>query len=296
MTESLRDEAPRRAVRSVPPAVSSFDACITLLARVEEIPRTVTGALTFDDGLVLVERQRVCWAITSTMGAYLTDLLCENEATSERRRDIEDVYRSCKKSGARLSESLLESGLISEVRLRLALREHNCEAIVRLSQTLATPRLRQLGKGGFDDRFSLTPVELLAAIGARSGAARAQTAADELAGCLVEDSTGVAFVHDSHGGAPTLLAAATRCELPVNQVLTLCRWASDFLSLGIIVDSNTSVASASRNSNTAIVTWRSDDVGFAALCATRAASARLLDRVGRRSRELRNATPRGASP
>ncbi|HET9932469.1 MAG TPA: hypothetical protein VFQ35_17325, partial [Polyangiaceae bacterium] len=180
MTTETSAEAPRRVFRSVPPAVSSFDACIGLLSKVEEAPHDATGALTFEDGLVLVERRRVCWAISSSMGLYLTDLLCEGESRNIERCEIEQVYRRCKKRGLRLSEELLASGLISQSRLQHVLREHNSEAIVRLSRSRGAPRFRRMARGGYDERFLLTPVELLAAIGARSGESRAQRAALEL--------------------------------------------------------------------------------------------------------------------
>ena len=289
MTVRTSSEAPRRVFRSVPPAVSSFAACIDLLARVEQIPYDVTGALAFDDGLVLVERQQVCWAISSSMGLYLTDLLCESESRNVSRREIEEVYRRCKRSGLRLSEELLASGLIGEDRLRQVLREHNSEAIVRLSRSTAAPRFRRLSRSRHADRFLLTPVELLAAIGARGGESRASQAALEFEHTLVDGAAGVAFAQDSPRDAPTIVAVNSHCALPVREVQSLCRWASEFLNLGILIDPATVLASATRGANTAVIAWRAGDLCYAALCSTRFASAVLTDRVAKRHARSANA-------
>jgi hypothetical protein len=277
----MNAESLRPVPRSVPPQVSSFEACIRVLSWVEQLPLNETGALTFEDGLVLVERQRVCWAIAGDMGLYLTDLLCEMEDPRISRTQIEAVYRRCRKSGERLSDALLENGLVSEQRLRAALREHNCEAIVRLSRESARPRFRPLARG-YDDRFSLTTTEVLAAVGERTGYRRARAANSELELALVEGSTGVAFSQDSPYLPPTLIATGGGCALPVGQVLGMCRWAFELLSLGATVNQRTLLASATWGSVTSVVTWRLDDLGFAALCQHRVASTLLLDRLARR--------------
>lgn len=277
----MKAESLRPVARSVPPQVSSFEACIQVLSWVEQIPANETGALTFENGVVLVERQRVCWAIAGDMGLYLTDLLCEMQDPRISRSDIEAVYRRCRKTGERLSDALLENDLIGEQRLRAALREHNCEALVRLSREGTRPRFRPLARG-YDERFSLTTVELLAAVGERTGYARARAASSELTAALVEGSTGIAFSQDSPFLPPTVVAAGAGCALPVQHLLGVCRWTLDFLNLGASVNDKTLLASASWGSASSVVAWRLSDLAFTAVCENRVASTLLLDRLARR--------------
>jgi len=281
MSAELHSEPRRNVPRSVPPQVSSFDACVRLLSWIEAVPNNATGALTFDDGLILVEKQRVCWAIAASMGVYLTELLCEFEQPSLDRGQIEQIYRRCKRSGLRLSEALLSSGLISETRLRGALREHNSEAIVRLSHASAPPQFRKLIRGGYDDRFLVSTAELLATIGARSAEPRAVAAGKELELTAIEGATGVAFVREAAFLPPTVVAVANHCALPVEQLVRVCAWAADFFALSASVDARTSFASAMSGDNGTLVTWQRDDVGYVALCAHRVASARVIDRLSR---------------
>jgi hypothetical protein len=278
-------DTPEVTERAGPTGARSFEACINLLTWIEELPADAVGALTFDSaGVILVERRRVCWALSDAMTFHLTDVLCRIATPPIERSAVEAVYRHCKEHGVPISTALLSSGLISEVGLRLALREHNREALLRLSETTAMPtRFRKLAEKSYDARFVFSTAELLASLGAAADERRAARADAELTRSLVPASVGCAFAFNDT--TPIVVALSDRCDLPVTQLLEVSRWATAFMAAGSDVDPNATVCSATWSSSTAVVAWRRDDVGYVAFCATRVASALLLDKL------LRRATP-----
>jgi hypothetical protein len=288
-------DTPELTGNAGPNGSRAFEACVNLLTWIEELPADAVGALTFDQaGVILVERRRVCWAVSDAMTLHLTDVLCRLATPPIERRSIEAIYRHCKERSVSVSTALLASGLVSEAGLRLAFREHNREAILRLSETTSMPtRFRKLAEKSYDNRFLFSTAELLVSLGARMDERRAARAEAELVRSLVPASAGLAFA--MHGGAPVVIALGNRCELPVAQLLEVSRWATEFLGAGAEVDPNAAICSATWSSSTAVVAWRRDEVGYVAFCATRVASAILLDKLLNRRAPAEIGATRGTS-
>jgi hypothetical protein len=281
----MNGEALGRVSPATVPGVPSFEACVNVLSWVEELPPDAIGALTFDDGVILVEQNRVRWAISGQMTRYLTDIICSLKDPPLHPAAVEELYRRCRRASIPVSAGLLDSGLLSEAELRFALCQHNREAIWRLSGSMAMPNhFAPLARGGEDPRFSFRAVELLASIGARARAGSACAAEQELSSTLVGDATGFAFSLDSADTPISLIAIDDKCDLSICQILQIGNWAKTFLELAARAEPGAVVLSATCGVATAVITWRSSDVAYVALCTTRAASALLIDRVSHRRR------------
>ena len=111
--------------------MTELTATVDLLEHVEGLPPGSTGILGFDDGVILVDGGRICWARAPDMREHLPDLPCELTHPPLSRGLVEDTFRRCKEEGTPLGETLVKSGLVSESGLRTALSRHNAEAIAR---------------------------------------------------------------------------------------------------------------------------------------------------------------------
>jgi hypothetical protein len=251
-----------------------------VLKSVDGLPAGATGALAFgSEGVILVERKRVCWALASEM-PRLTDILCAQETPPLPRRKMEDVFRRCQREHTPFGEALLASGMITENGLRTALSLHSGEAIARLAQGGAEPtQFSNHLRRGYDPRFAFTTAELLASFGARQSGARALVAEAQLGELRVPDTLSFAFLRGSEDALPVVIAVGRGCELRVAELLDVAVWASELFELSSMVDPATELAAASWCTRTGIVSWRVREVGYAAVCTTRAASSLLVNHL-----------------
>lgn len=258
---------------------------LELLREVEALPSGATGALTFgDDGLILIENKRVCWAVARDMEQRLTDILCEQREPSLPRATMEALYRRCKEEGTRFGETLVSSGVVTEGDLRAALERHTCEAIIRLAQRHAVKptRFARHAKHGYDPRFVFTTAELLASLAGRRRSELAREARAQLGELLVPDATGFAFLRDSRSAKPMIIAVGRGCELDVATALEVAGWATNLFDVASFVDGGMSIASGTFSERMALVSWREGEIGYVAVCSTRPASALLFNRLARR--------------
>jgi hypothetical protein len=269
---------------------------VQLLQHVEELPSGATGALAFgDDGVILVENKRICWAIANDMKQRLTDILCQQADPPLQRAEVEQLFRRCKQSGIPLGEALVSNGLVSETDLRAALERHNCEAIVRLARgrDIKTPRFSRHANRGYDPRFVFTTAELLAALaGTRRHELGAQ-ARTHMTEVLVHDASGFAFLREGRSPQPVIIAVDPSYQLLVNDALEIGSWASRSLDVAAFVDPGTQIVSATWCSRTAVVAWRQREIHYAAVCSSRPASTLLFRQV---TRHLGIQGMRGSSP
>jgi hypothetical protein len=260
-------------------------ATLELLREVEALPSGATGALTFgEDGLILIENKRVCWAVARDMEQRLTDILCEQREPSLPRTTMEALYRRCKEEGRRFGETLVSSGVVSELDLRAALERHTCEAIIRLAQrhVVKPTRFARHAKHGYDPRFVFTTTELLASLAGRRRSELASAARAQLAELLVPDATGFAFLRDARSSKPMIIAVGRGCELDVATALDFAGWATNLFDVASFVDPAVSIASGTFSERMALVSWREGEIGFVAVCYTRPASTLLFNRLARR--------------
>jgi hypothetical protein len=259
-----------------------LSSTVQLLQHVEALPNGATGALAFgDDGVILVEKKRVCWALTNDMKSRLTDLLCSQQDPPLSREVLDEVFRRCKDEGRPMGEALVSGGLLSEPQLRAALLRHTCEAIIRLAQgnTITPTRFAHHAKEGYDPRFVFTTAELLASLAGARRFQFADEARQRLASLLMPDVRSFAFLRDARGRAPVVIAVAKGCDLAVASALQLAGWAVGALDVASFVDPSARVVSATWCERLSLVSWRRGEIGYVAVCATRAASAVLLSQL-----------------
>ncbi len=258
---------------------------LALLHEIEVLPSGATGALSFgEDGLILIENKRVCWAVARDMDQRLTDLLCEQKEPHLPRATMEALFRRCKVDGRPFGEALVSSGVVSELDLRAALERHTCEAIIRLAQrhVVKPTRFARHAKHGYDPRFVFTTAELLASLAGRRRSELAREARTQLAELLVPDATGFAFLRDARSAKPMIIAVARGCELDVAGALEIAGWATSLCDVASFVDPGTLLASGTFSERMALVAWSAREVGYVAVCSTRPASALLFNRLTRR--------------
>jgi hypothetical protein len=275
-----------------------LSSTVRLLQHVEALPSGATGALTFgEDGVILVEKKRVCWAVAGDMKQRLTDILCDQQEPPIERAQLEQIFIRCKQDGTPLGETLVACGLVTEPELRAALLRHTCEAVIRLAQSRAvTPTnfARHL-KESYDPRFVFTTAELLASLAGKRRNQLASEASRRLASSTLPDTSGFAFTRDLRAGRPVIVAVAKGCELAVSAALDIATWATGAFDLAGFVDRDVQIVAGTWCERITLVAWREAELSYAAVCTTRAASALLLSQLAERARlEATGVTPAAA--
>ncbi len=270
---------------SIPANPGLVAAVLRILRLIDDLPRGATGALHFgEEGIILVQSKKICWAVARTMRIRLTDILRAQTTPPTPRESIEEIFRACKRSGTPIGEALVTSGLVSEAGLRAALFKHNGEAIVALAQSGAFfHQFVSHSKTGYDPRFLFSPCEVLAMLGARDDPARATAAQLELGNTLVQDTTGAAFVRSNAISSSLVIAVDRDCDFTVADLLEACNWVSGLLDVARTFDPEVFAARAALGERAVLATWQIRDVGYFGLCASRAAAARLVSRLSERT-------------
>lgn len=284
-----------RMLSSIPANPGLITGVLRLLEMIDDLPRGATGALHFgDEGMILVESKKICWAVSRGMRLRLTEILRRQTTPPLTREAVEQLYRACKHDGTPIGEALVARGVVSEAGLRAALFKHNGEAIVSLAQNGAlAERFVKHSKTGYDAKFAFSPCEVLAMLGARDDPARAAAAQHELDGTLVQDSVGAAFVRSSASSGPLVIAVDPACGLAVTDLLQACSWVSGLFDVARTFDADVFAARATLGERAMLVTWRSKDVEYLGLCASRPAAARLMSHLAQRSSRTSGVMPLG---
>jgi len=270
---------------SIPASPGLVASVQRLLSYIDDLPIGATGALHFgDQGVILLESRKICWAVARSMRIRLTDILRNQSTPPLPRERVEQIYRRCKESGTPIGEALVASGLATEAGLRAALFKHNGEAIVALAQSGMGPdRFVDHVKTGYDPKFSFTSCEVLAMLGSFDDMARAAAAQLELGGMLVQDSVGAAFARNSSASGALVIAVSAGCNFATADLIGVCNWVSSLFDIARTFDPEVFVARANWGGSVGLVTWRLKDVGYLGLCSSRAAAARLLSRLSERA-------------
>jgi hypothetical protein len=151
-----------------------------LLASIEALPRAASGALLIGGpdappaGAVLIEQNRVCFAVIAGRGRRLRDLL-------------------------HLTDQTALDGLDDAV-MRAGLKQHTVESLIHLDgRAAATTWLAHRGEG-YRSRHTFSAAELLVAIGAQLYAAES-SAEHGLEDVLPDGAIGASFVAGDDGEA-----------------------------------------------------------------------------------------------
>lgn len=258
-------------------------ALVRLLESVEALPSGATGSLNFGEhGAILVHEKRICWAVSRDMRVRLLDLLDHASAARIPRQELRSVYRTCKDEGRRFTETLMAEGLVSESGLREALFRHHADALVQLARSELTATAFVPARTGYDLRFTFSTAELLAGCGAVLAPELAARASEALAELLVPDTTGAAFVRDATAVQAHVLAVAPGSPISLSLLFEL---ASRSISLFDVIDTfdrSVRVLRAVCCEQSALVAWRDAGIYYVALCASRAATARLMSSLRER--------------
>jgi hypothetical protein len=279
------DPASKRLFSSLPASPALIPPLMRLLAFIDELPPGATGVLHFgEDGVILLESRRICWAIASVVRMRLTDILRNQSSPRLPRAAVEDIYQSCKLSGRPIGEALVASGLISEPGLRGALLKHTGAGLLALAHSASAPSAFTVHtRASHDPRFSFAACELAATLCALDDPARAVAAQVELESMLVHETSGVAFVRSEATSGALPIAVDRSCAFPVQDLVEICNWVSGLFDVVRTCDPTVSAARATWGRHTSLVTWRAADVNYVGLCASRAAAARLVSKLGQRA-------------
>lgn len=280
---------------SFPPSISIgpsvMSGAIQLLSHVELLPPDAVGTLGFGpDGVILIERGKICWAVASGMTRTLSRLLREQRSPPLDQAYLERLLRDCESSGKAMAETLLATGQVSEDGLRAALFGHIAEAVARIvSSGAQSDGFAPQGGPSYDPRFVFSTADVLAALGARANRALAVASRRALSSVLVPDTRGLAFVRGDLG--PMAVAIEGRPAFRVSEVVELCNWASGMFDVVGLFDAGVRIVSGTTSESNAVVAWRTPELHFMAVCATRAAAARVMARVDTSPQTGREATP-----
>jgi hypothetical protein len=96
-----------RRLPSIPAGPGLLTSVLQLLRAIDDLPAGATGALPFgDQGVILLEARKICWALARSMRFHLTDIL-RSQSTEELTQDVvEQVYRRCKQTGTPIGGSV----------------------------------------------------------------------------------------------------------------------------------------------------------------------------------------------
>jgi hypothetical protein len=264
-----------------------LDAAASILDAVQALPRDAAGVLSFGDrGVILVEDQRICWAIAQGMTTSLTELLARRRSPPVPRALLERVYKRCRDERRPLGLGLVESGLLTAKETRAAFREHHASALRQLAGAAGEAEFRATSPSCDDPRFSFASAELLVALAPQERVLDTRRARSQLAELPMDEVWAVAFARSA---APSLLAVAGNCELAPSALLSLVRWASELSALSAAVHPAVRVSSASWTGSQLVVTWRGESIGYAAVCRSLRAAVALGNAVTLRLASVRPA-------
>jgi hypothetical protein len=291
-----------RSLSSIPASASSVAPVQKLLGYVDALPSGAIGALSFgDQGVILIESRKICWAAARSTRRRLTDILRHQSSPPLPREDVERIYRACIETGRPIGEALVASGLATEAGLRAALLKHNGEALIALAASGVAPTAFVVhSKTGYDPKYAFTPCEMLARLGALDDLARATAAQLELNQLLVAESVGAAFVRRGTAAGAIIIAVSPGCDFAVGDLLGVCNWSSSLFDVARTCDPDIFAARANWGDKAGLVTWRIGEVGYLGLCSSRAAAARLVSALSERAAQasgvLSCAAPREGGP
>jgi len=240
-----------------------------------------TGALVFGPrdkpfGMVLVEHGQICWAVATGMEQRLTILLEEQAPDSMPPSSTRDIIRRCARESLPLGETLVESGVVSQSGLRLALRRHTLEALLALQKSpYKEPAWVEHQKHRYEARFTFSPRELLVGIGAMLYDQEATRAEHELAQ-IVKRGMAASFLRDTGSSMPYPVYELRGDELSIKELFSLGKWAAATADVASPLSGAEGLVSVTTPARKSAVTWASGRLLHVAVCDDPPSLGRLI--------------------
>ena len=210
---------------------------VRILTGIEHLPEGATGALRFGSpdephGVILIEQNRVCWAVAPFIGLRLTDIILKISAPPISAKALAEVFEVCEQTRSPLGETLVRNGLLTSEQLRAALEIHVAEAMGAFSLFRElSPSWLPNRKRRYDAQFTFSTSEVLVATGALGKEHIAKIAKVALACEVGVDAVGLAF--PSNRSSAKLPIAQLRVQnLPVKSIIDIGAWARAYSERG----------------------------------------------------------------
>jgi len=261
-------------------SLASPPAALEVLHALGRVPSDACGALVrkHADGTVagamLVERGRVCWAMSQHYPLRLTDILVAEQNTLTHEQ-LNELFALCRRDHMPLGETLVARGLISLAVLHRALLRHTCEALDYLVRAEASPWAWVAHSGyGYHPMLTFSPVEVLAGVRAITNPALAARSLARLREVVRGDQRGFAIERTRSAKVPL---AQVGCEaVDLVALGDLAVQADEVMAVAETVDVQVALAQLGE---LACASWVEHDVLFVLLCEGELAFNRLLSQV-----------------
>ena len=251
-----------------------------VLQALERVPNNACGALVRKRadgtmaGALLVERGRVCWAMSQRYPLHLTDLLVE-EQDNLTLDQLNELFALCRRDHMPLGETLVARGLVSLTILHRALLRHTCEALDFLIRDEASPWAWVEHAGyGYHPMLTFSPAEVVTGVRALSNPQLAARASARLAEVVRPGQRGFAIERTRGAKVPM---AQLGCEvLELATLADLALQADEVMGVAATVDIQIALAELGE---LACASWIEDGLLFVLLCDGELAFNRLLAQV-----------------
>jgi hypothetical protein len=255
-------------------------AAIEVLHALERVPSGACGALVRERadgtmaGALLVERGRVCWAMSTHYPLRLTDILIA-EQSSLTHAELEAVFAMCRRDHMPLGETLVSRGLVSLPVLHRSLLRHTCEALDCLVRDEASPWAWVEHSGyGYHPMLTFSPAEVLTGVRAIASPTLAGRALARLSEVVRAGQRGFAVERTREAKVPLAQLGCEGIELAA--LADLAVQADEVMAVAATVEVTVALAQIGE---LACASWIESDVLFVLLCDGELAFNRLLAQV-----------------
>jgi hypothetical protein len=260
--------------------MASAPVAIEVIHALGRVPSNACGALVRRRadgtmaGALLVERGRVCWAMSRRYSLRLTDVLIQEQDTLTHAQ-LDEVFAMCRRDHMPLGETLVARGLISLPVLHRALLRHTCEALDCLIRDEASPWAWIEHSGyGYHPMLTFAPAEVATGVHAIANPALAARARVRLAEVVRTGQRGFAIERTRGAKLPLAQLGCEGVELVA--LADLAVHADEVMAVAETVDIEVALAELGE---LACASWVEDSVLFVLLCDGELAFNRLLAQV-----------------
>lgn len=251
-----------------------------VLSALAQVPASGCGALVrkLGDGTLagalLVERGRVCWAMSQRYPHHLTDILVEEQDTLTHDQ-LDELFAMCRRDHMPLGETLVAHGLVAQPVLHRALLRHTCEALDCLIRDEASPWVWIEHTGyGYNPMLTFSPVEVVTGVRALANPALTARALARLDALVRPGQCGFAVARTRGAKVPL---AQLGCEaLALDTLADLAIQADEVMAVAATVSIEVALAELG---DLACASWTEDGLLFVLLCEGELAFNRLLAQV-----------------
>lgn len=252
---------------------------LEVLRVLERMPAHASGALVRERadgtmaGALLIERGRVCWAMSERYRLRLTDILAAEQDTLSIDK-LNEVFAMCHRDHMPLGETLVERGLVSLPVLHRALLRHICEALDCLVREDTPWSWIEHSGYGYHPMLTFSPAEVLAGVRAIANPAGAARALHRLRTVVRDGQRGFAVERSGRSKVPLAQVGCEGTDLAA--LADLAIQAEEVMAVATTMDIEVALADLG---GLACASWAEDNVLFVLLCDGELAFNRLLAQV-----------------